>query len=311
MRSVRLLLLATTPLVVSAIPEPVRATGPGQVGAPGRAELVLPEILTDASAPRAYLTLSPDGETLYVSRYTEFGGDGPTSIEVSRQGSGGWSPLVSAPFSGVHADRQPFVAPDGRHLYFVSRRPVGGVEREDSEIWRVAITGAGWGEPEHLAALSSPGDEYAPSVARVSGRIYFSSTREGGAGSGDLYVAEPSNEGFLPPRNLGPPVNGSSGEWGSSVDTDETRLVFESSDRDENLSDAGDLYLAEREGAGWSKPRHLAPPINSERSDLAPRLSADGRFLVFSTNRSGALQTLRIPIEDPSSRRPNDADDRH
>jgi Tol biopolymer transport system component len=150
-------------------------------------------------------------------------------------------------------------------------------------------------EPEHLEALSSPADESAPFVAR-SGRIYFSSTREGGAGSGDLYVAEPAGESFLAPTNLGAPVNGPSGEWGSSVDATESRLVFESSDRAENLSDSGDLYVAERRGSGWSTPRHLAPPVNSEQSDLAPRLSPDGRSLIFSTNRNGALETFEIAL---------------
>ncbi|MGH7858455.1 MAG: trypsin-like serine protease [Candidatus Binatia bacterium] len=284
----------------------LRVSEGGGVGplAPVRIEEVLPELLSDASAPRAYIALSPDGRTLYVSRYTEFGGDGPTSIEVARRDPSGWSPLAVAPFSGIHADRQPFVAPDGHHLYFVSRRPVRGIEREDSELWRVTITASGWGEPEHLAALSSPGDEYAPSVAS-SGRIYFSSTRDGGAGSGDLYVAEPSKGSFLPPVNLGAPINGQSGEWGSSVDASESRLVFESSDRDQNLSESGDLYLAERTGAGWTTPRHLEPPISSERSDLAPRLSADGRTLVFSSNRSGVLRTYRIPIAEPAPPRSN------
>jgi Tol biopolymer transport system component len=258
---------------------------------------VLPELLSDRRAPRAYLTLAPDGKTLYVSRYTEFGGDGPTWIEFSRRSGNGWSTLATAPFSGVHPDRHPCVAPDGRHLYFVSRRPIAGVERNDSEIWRVAITAAGWGEPEHLAALSSPADDSAPFVAQ-SGRIYFSSTREGGAGSGDLYVAEPEGAGFGPPTNLGAPVNGPSGEWGSSVDASESRLVFESSDRAGNLSDSGDLHVAERRGASWSTPRHLDPPISSEKSDLAPRLSPDGRSLIFSSNRNDTLETFEIELGD-------------
>lgn len=79
---------------------------------------------------------------------------------------------------------------------------------------------------------------------------------------------------FGPPRNLGAPVNGDSGEWGSTLDAAETLLVFESSGRAQNLSESGDLYFSRRIDGAWTEPRHFAAPINSAGSDLAPRWSA-------------------------------------
>lgn len=257
--------------------------------------VLLPGILSEPGVSRAYSTFSPDGKSLYVAHYEEFGSDRPVILQISRRENGRWSAPRTVPFADTSFDHQPCVSADGRFLYFVSRRPVNGVPRGDSEIWRAAIRGDAWGAPEHLAVLGGPGNEYAPFLAR-SGRIYFSSDREGGYGSGDLYVAEPVGGGFESPKNLGSSINGPSGEWGSTVDKDEQQLVFESSDRAANLSDSGDLYLSNRVDGAWAPPRHLAPPVSSPASDLAPRISRDGRFLDFASNRNGAVQTLRVPL---------------
>jgi WD40-like Beta Propeller Repeat len=258
-------------------------------------ETFLPDLVSQAGVSRGYLSFAPDGRTLYLTRYEEWGGDGLTTIEVSRFANGAWSPLRTAPFSGVYRDHMPYVSPDGRWVYFISQRPVGGVTREDFEIWRVPVEGGGWGEPEHLAELGSPGNEYGPAPTK-SGRLLFSSDRDGGLGSGDLYVAEADGDRFASPTNLGAPVNGESGEWGATLSPDETTLVFESSGRPEGLSSSGDLYVSRFAAGSWSPPRHLPPPINSPQSEPGPRISPDGRLLYFGSTRSGVLATYRVDL---------------
>jgi WD40-like Beta Propeller Repeat len=257
--------------------------------------LFLPEVVSQPTISRGYVTLAPDGNTLYASRYEAWGSNGRTTIEVSRLEHGTWSPLRTAPFSGVEHDHMPYVSPDGRYVYFTSKRPVGGIARDDFEIWRVPIAGDGWGEPEHLAELGSPQDEYGPAPTR-SGRILFSSAREGGLGSGDLYLADAAGDRFATPHNLGAPLNGDTGEWGATLSPDETTLVFESSGRPEGLSESGDLYVSQFDGARWSMPRHLPAPINSVHSEPGPRISPEGRFLSFGSTRSGVLATYRIDL---------------
>ena len=83
-------------------------------------------------------------------------------------------------------------------------------------------------------------------------------------------------------------------EWNVWVDAKESVLLFESSGRDEGLSEAGDLYESHRTGAAWGPPLHLPPPINSRASELCPRLSPDGRYLFFSSNRRGSLDVWQI-----------------
>src|SRR5215468_1636658 len=65
---------------------------------------------------------TPDGKTLYFTRRvnrrdSEF-------IYASRLENGKWSSPELAPFSGKYFDKEPFVTPDGKKIFFASLRPV-------------------------------------------------------------------------------------------------------------------------------------------------------------------------------------------
>ena len=47
-----------------------------------------------------------------------------------------------------------------------------------------------------------------------------------------------------------------------------------------------DLYVAERTGAGWGKPRNLGPKVNSPADEHDPAPSPDGLSLYFASNRN-------------------------
>ena len=50
-----------------------------------------------------------------------------------------------------------------------------------------------------------------------------------------------------------------------------------------------DLYMSLRMEEGWSEPVNLGPAVNSEDHEMGPCLSADGRWLYFSSNRPGGM----------------------
>ena len=66
-----------------------------------------------------------------------------------------------------------------------------------------------------------------------------------------------------------------------------------------NVSIPGDLYLSYREGESWTEPISLSM-LNTEASDLAARLSPDGKTLYFSSNRSGGdnVEIYRVQLEE-------------
>lgn len=235
---------------------------------------------------------TPDGESLYFTRRSGRWGDGggPSSIMVAHRSGDGWSRPEPASFNSDFDDSDPFVSPDGARIYFTSNRP-GGLGAAD--IWVFEPARGGADNPRPLAGdVNSAGEEYSP-VITLSGNLYFASTRPGGLGRGDLYVAEPTGEGFGAPRNLGPEVNSPFGEWNLLVDPTEDVLIFEGSGRALNLSTPGDLYLSRRTSNGWS-PSVPMTGLNTTGSELMPRLTPEGDRLLFAS--SGSLEGVHTDV---------------
>ena len=121
-------------------------------------------------------------------------------------------------------------------------------------------------------------------IFRCDGDLYFGSTRDGGVGWGDIYYAKWQDGKFQFPEVLGTAINSSDGEWGSCISSDGTFLIFEASGRPENKSNNGDLYISHFKNGKWAKAINIVP-LNSSGSDLTPKLSPDGKYLYFGSNR--------------------------
>ena len=247
--------------------------------------------LTNAQEPSIFdagaenhlgLTFSPDGNTAYWVEWNGKWGSSATTkrtIYLSTRKDEAWSTPAPAPFSAESNDKDPFVSPDGTWLYFISDRPSDDAdENADGNIWRYSLTVET--RMEYLS-VNSDAEEYSP-VVTDSGTLFFASDRPGGYGQGDIYSANRLDEGFGTSELLGSSINSPDGEWNVWVAADESELIFESSSRPTNISIPGDLYYSSRANEGWT----AAVPIerlNSEGSDLMPRLHPDGETLYYTT----------------------------
>jgi Tol biopolymer transport system component len=248
------------------------------------------EFATD-SENQLGLTFSPDGSTAFwVAWNGEWGksNGGRQVIYSSQRLSGRWSEPAPVIFSGKHSDSDPFVSPDGRWLYFISKRPTDADDLDhDANVWRFSLTEEH--RLEHLS-INSDAEEYSP-VITTSGTLYFASNRDGGPGAGDLYRALPTDNGFSTPEPLGPALNSRAGEWNIWVSPDENEIIFEASSRSTNVSIAGDLYYSWHTPAGWT----AAVPIeqlNTRNSDLMPRMSPDGTTLYYTSAPTGGFAEI-------------------
>ena len=232
---------------------------------------------------------TPDGRTLYFLKNTP--NFGHWTIVVSRFERGRWSTPEVAPFSGQYSDADPFITPDGQRFFFISRRPVDGKQKEDNDIWMMEKKGDGWGEPQHLGpTINSEANEWFPTVAN-NGTLYFGSERPGGQGSADIWRAPLIQGKYGEAENLGPPVNSRAGEFEPLIAPDESFLIFAAAGRAGGLG-AFDLYVSWRQEGVWTQPRNLGEGINSSGWDFAPKLSPDGRYFFFASNRSFADRPL-------------------
>jgi len=243
------------------------------------------------------ITFTPDGRTAYFAVQAPATGSPVISVIcVSRFENGAWTKPEVAPFSGRDSDAYPSVSPDGSKLFFVSRRPVepNGPAKRDFDIWYVEKTSAGWGEPKRLESpVNGPAQEFSPSAA-ADGTLYFTSTRQGGRGSFDVYRSRLMGGKYADPENLGEAVNGEAAELDVAVAPDQSFLVLTSAGRPDETTfhsefhriyNQGDLYVSFRKNGAWTPARNLGPKVNTGSSESGPSLSPDGRYLFFVSDR--------------------------
>jgi outer membrane protein OmpA-like peptidoglycan-associated protein len=137
------------------------------------------------------------------------------------------------------------------------------------------------------AAINSPGNDIKPSLTADGTRLYFASDREGGRGELDIYVSKYANRAWQPAQNLGEKINTKDHETLNSISFDGTE-IFLYGGFPGHLGN-GDNYYFEKTDRGWSPIQHIPFPVNSNAWDSDAFLTADGKALLFVTDRLGGI----------------------
>ena len=257
-----------------------------------RPELFAPGIIstqTDESSG----SFSPDGKVFYFVERANYTTTPPMSIIcVSRVKNGNWTEPEVVSFSGIYLDSSPRVAPDGKRLFFASRRPAPPATRPGRwKIFVVDITANGWGQPHALPSpVASDGNDTNPTTA-ADGMLYFASDRDGQPGYFHLYRARLTNGKYEQPEKLGPEINSGDAELNPYISPDQKLLIFASYRKDNlaaggNHYDRADLYVSVNCDGHWTPARHLEHGVNSTASEGNPAMSPDGKWFYFTTERS-------------------------
>lgn len=235
---------------------------------------------------------TPDGTTVYFTKSTT--NMAFWTIVSSQFRDGAWTQPEVAPFSGQYSDADPFVSPDGKRLFFISRRPVPGFTRREPHLWYVERNGTSWSEPVNIAVLNGEAGEYYPSVAS-DGTLYFATVRPGGLGRNDLYRSRLVGGAYQEPENLGAPLNSPINEGDTVVAPDQSFMIITLTGRPDDMG-AGDLYISDHKDGVWSAPRHLGPKVNSRALEFCPILSPDGKYLFFSSAHGFPQEPPQKPL---------------
>ena len=279
--TVVVLLMLTTTLMTGAR-QTAGLAGPclGQ-RPPGRTPMrFAPEIMTAPQGYHAPIAFSPDmHEAVWRPMDRE-----PGPLFFSRLGRDGWSAPEAVRLAPGFDALDPFFAPDGRRLFFLSFQPdtPGGQERE--RMWFVERTARGWAAPRLVAGLERHPTHWTFS-ATSRGDLYF--TSETGFAPGKRGVVVARHQGgwhYGVPEPLGPAINATGTEQCPFVSPDERYMVFV---RGASSSPTRtDLYVSFRNAAGaWTPGIDLGPAVNSPAHDLAPYVTPDGKYLFFTSQR--------------------------
>ena len=171
---------------------------------------------------------SPDGRTMYLTQcvidanYPRY-----ATIAVSNRSDAAWSKATALQISKdtLSSYAHPAVSPDGEWLYFVSDMP-GGMGGMD--IWRCRLYGSNeTGGAENLGApINTPGDEMFPTF-RPNGDLYFSSDGHPGMGGLDIYIAKPTETGWMM-EHPGFPLNSQGDDFGMTFEGMKNQGFFSS-----------------------------------------------------------------------------------
>ena len=152
-------------------------------------------------------------------------------------------------------------------------------------------------EPKNLGPnVNSENDEYWPSLSADESIMVFTKLLPIDARNPlnranrqeDLYYSRYEEGAWQPARNAGKPLNTYDNEGAQSISGNGRFMVFTACGRSDGYG-LCDLYFSVWEKGSWSIPVNMGPAINSKHSEKQPSLSADGRFIYFTSDRPGGL----------------------
>lgn len=159
----------------------------------------------EAGLHQGVISFSPDGATVYFTRWTYDNGERRASLYLSRFKSKTWSAPEKLS-KGKSNEQQPYVLPDGRFIIFSSDKPGG---EGGFDLYKAPLREDGTpGDPVNLGkTINTPMDELAPYYHARTRTLVFASNGRTGMGNFDLYSSVEGNPQWNEPVNLGYPVN--------------------------------------------------------------------------------------------------------
>lgn len=180
---------------------------------------------------------------------------------------------------------------DGLTLYF-------GVDLGDrAEIRGMAFEDGAWWGPEVVLAHPEYGYND-PFLSPDEDRLYFISNRpwDGGGPPKDIDIGFIERTGtgwgaasWSKPRSAGAAINSARDEYYISFQADGGMVFASNIAAPEDRRFDFDLYLSRREGDGFEVPERLPGEINTGDYEADAFVDPDGRYIVFSSRRSGGL----------------------
>ena len=154
------------------------------------------------------VSATPDGNTIFITRWSMKERQKQSSLFVSTRGNDGWSDPVALD-AGINAPgsntKQPFVTADGKFLFFASDRAGG---QGGFDIWYAPLNNGVPGQAANLGnTINTAHDEEAPFYHAPSSSLIFSTNGRIGMGGFDFFQSKGTLGNWSTPQNLGYPVN--------------------------------------------------------------------------------------------------------
>lgn len=217
-----------------------------------------------------------------------------TSIEVTTTATGPGTKVEGINTASI--EYAPSISADGKTMVFESNQS-GAYKIFESQVG----PDGNWQNPVSIDSINNYGSDNdligGPNISFDGNTMYFFSSFDGGMGADDIYYSRRTAQGWSAPVNIGAPINSSGFEGFPSISADGKTLYFVRVNTDEVSNKelakimegktCYSIYKSEKKSdGGWSIPTKLPFPINQD-CEKSPRIMADNRTIIFSSNRLG------------------------
>ncbi len=138
------------------------------------------------------------------------------------------------------------------------------------------------------SGINTNGEEWDPCPTPDGKYIFFSGRNRPNSYIGsDVFFSKLENGLWQNAQILGPAVNGANDETIDNISPDNTTLLL--SGTFEGTFGHFDIYTIEATENGWDAIKHLPFPVNTIYTDEGACLSSDGKALIFTSDRPGAV----------------------
>ncbi|MGE0568951.1 MAG: hypothetical protein AB7O73_13505, partial [Bacteroidia bacterium] len=168
-------------------------------------------------------------------------------------------------------------------------------ERETANYAKMMVNAPMNVKIENLGdSINSMYPEYSPVLSADERMLIFTTRRPTTTGAGkddagnyyeDVVVSYKENNGeWTKPVSISPNINGFGAEASVNLSADGQTLILY---RDAGDGNNGNLYYSNFDGADWSPLKEFGSDVNSTYHESHACLSADGKVLIFASDRPG------------------------
>jgi hypothetical protein len=248
-------------------------------------------VLTTDLIPKDYnifgIVLSPLDDELFVTIYKENLG----TILHSRRTGFVWSKLDTAFYALEKGLETVTISPDGQLLTYVKSNPLAGWPY-NTDLYFCNRTDNGWSKAQLFSAAINSEFREAGHALTSSRTLYFATGRPTDDQKADIFKVE-CIDGEYTSVEYVPNLSTAADEDGIWVSPDESYAIVESW-QDENKKD---FFISfHNEDGSWTTLKNMGPKINTPGFEGTPRVTYDGKYLFFWSDRTGnyCLHWIRV-----------------
>jgi len=239
-----------------------------------------PNIISTDTAMEFAITFSPEIDEIYFTRRKP---EERNNIFVSKLINNQWTKPELAFFSTEETwDFEPHINPKGDILYFGTNKALNDtIASSGIYEWQIKKNNKVWSQP---LPLLEPfvGDRFIMYVtAAENGNLYFNSEEIGADPKDELsiYYTVKKEDEYSDFKKMRKEINSGTMIAHPFIAPDESYIIFDGK-RTSGYGDC-DLYISFKENGVWSEALNLGSKINTERCEMTPSVSPDGKYLFF------------------------------